>query len=47
MSILSLCADSSPTLFTAQHVAGQNKENTAGVAVLTVQHEHAFAVTCL
>lgn len=30
MSILSLFADSSPTLFTAQHVAGQNQEKTVG-----------------
>lgn len=30
MSILSLFADSSPTLFTAQHVAGQNQENIVG-----------------
>ena len=47
MSIRSPYADSSPTLFTSQHVAGQNKENTVAVAVLTVQYEHAFAVTCL
>jgi hypothetical protein len=37
VSIVSLFADSSPALFTAQHVAGQNQEHTVGVAVLTVK----------